>query len=304
VPDVVVFEFDPYLRLDAIAVRWEALGIAGAVLAALVAMAIVAGQTPAGEPRDRAAGHLRRDDLLFIALGAVPGAIVGGRLGYVLLHLEYHLERPGAILDPAQGGLQLGLAVAGGALTGAYVAALLDAPAGRWFHAAALPLLIGIEGGKAAMAWGGSGQGVPSAGPLATAYLGAGPWGSLAPSVPSVPSQLVEAGGAGLVAVVLLITLAAGGFGRLDGRAFVVAMGGWLVVRIAVATTWRDPAVVGSLNADQLISIALLIGLAPVALALARRGRGPGGPGAWSGGDRPDLVTWPEEATATTWRDA
>jgi phosphatidylglycerol:prolipoprotein diacylglycerol transferase len=304
VPDVVVFEFDPYLRLDAIAVRWETLGIAGAVLVALVAMAIVAGRTPAGDPRDRAAGHLRRDDLLFVALGVVPGAIVGGRLGYVLLHLEYYLDQPGAILDPAQGGLQLGLAVAGGALTGAYVAALLDAPAGRWLHAAALPLVIGIEGGKAAMAWGGSGQGVPSAGPLATAYLGAGPWGSLAPSVPSVPSQLVEAGGTALVAVVLLVALASGGFGRLDGRAFVVAMGGWLGVRIAVATTWRDPAVVGSLNTDQLISIALLIGLAPVALVLARRGRRASGPGASSSSGHPDLTAWPDEVSTATWRDA
>jgi phosphatidylglycerol:prolipoprotein diacylglycerol transferase len=269
---VVVFEFDPYLRLDLAAVRWETLGIAGALLVALVAAAILARRTPAG-----AVGgpSLRLDDLLFIGLGAVPGAVIGGRIGYVLLHLDYYTTYPSAILDAAQGGLQLSLAVVGGTLTGLYVTRLLEAPAGRWLHAAAIPLLLGIEGGKLAMAWGGTGQGEPSTAAWSTAYLGPGPWGSLAPDLPSVPSQVVEGLGTAAVAVALALVVAAGAFGRRDGRLYLVAIGAWLVVRLLVATTWRDPAVVGPLVADQVISLVML---AVVALGLVTTGRILGSP--------------------------
>ena len=45
---------------------------------------------------------LRADDLIFIAVGVVPGAVIGGRIGYGLLHLDYYATqrqrppRPGA----------------------------------------------------------------------------------------------------------------------------------------------------------------------------------------------------------------
>ena len=130
---------------------------------------------------------LRSDDLLFVVLGIVPGAVVGGRLGYVLLHPDFFAGRPGAILDPGVGSLELGLAVVGGAITGVIVAALLDGDLGRWLHIAALPFLVVIGLGKLAMVLGGSGQGQPWLGDWATAYLGPGPWGSLAPAAAVAP---------------------------------------------------------------------------------------------------------------------
>jgi phosphatidylglycerol:prolipoprotein diacylglycerol transferase len=261
-PAVIVFAFDPAIGLGGLVIRWETLGIAAAILAGLVAAAVLAGRlaAPTGE-------RLRRDDLLFIGLGVVPGAVIGGRLGYVVLHLDYYAAQPGSIADAGQGGFQLSLAVAGGVLSGMFVCRLLDAPVRTWLHVAALPLLIAIEGGKAAMAFGGSGQGRPSVEAWATAYLGDGPWGSLAPALPSIPAQLIEAGATAAVAAGLVIALLGGAFGRRDGRLFLAAVGGWLVVRLAVATTWRDPAVLGPLRVDQLISIALL---AVIAVALVR----------------------------------
>ena len=56
-----------------------------------------------------------------------------------------------------------------------------------------LPLLFGLAAGKLTMVLGGDGQGVPWDGLWATAYLGPGPWLSLAPDVPSHPSQVYEA---------------------------------------------------------------------------------------------------------------
>lgn len=244
---VVEFAFDPYLRLDIGAVRWETLGLAATVLVALIATAVTA----------RRAG-LRLDDLLYIGLGVVPGAIIGGRIGYVLLHTDYYAADPGSIVDAGQGSLQLSLAVVGGTLTGLYVARLLDAPGGRWLHVAALPLLLAIEGGKLAMAWGGRGQGQPSIDSWATAYLGPGPWGSLAPALPSIPSQIIEGLATGGVAVVIVVAILARLLRGTDGRLFLVAIGGWLAVRVIVASTWRDPAILGPLRADQIVSLVLI----------------------------------------------
>src|SRR4029450_14136876 len=113
----------------------------------------------------------------------------------------YFGAHPGAILDPGVGSLELGLAVVGGALTGGIVAALLDGDVGRWFHVSALPLLLAIGAGKLAQVLGGTGQGQPWAGSWATAYLGDGRGGSLAPALPSHPSQAYG----GIAALALLV---------------------------------------------------------------------------------------------------
>ena len=70
------------------------------------------------------------------------GAVVGGRLGYALVHLDYFGANPGAIVDPSVGSMQLSLAVAGGLATGWVIASLLETPAGRWLHVTTLPLLF------------------------------------------------------------------------------------------------------------------------------------------------------------------
>ena len=70
---VIVFDFDPYAQLFGdLTVRWGAIALAGVIAAALVLAGILA----------RAAG-LRADDVVFIAVGIVPGAVIGGRLGYL-----------------------------------------------------------------------------------------------------------------------------------------------------------------------------------------------------------------------------
>jgi len=265
---VIALEFDPFLRLGDRLVRLETLVLAVGVLGALLVAARIARRTPAGggDASLAPADNLRPDDLVFIVLAAVPGAVVGGRLGYGLLHLDYYGNHPGAILDPGQGSLELGLAIVGGALTGGLAARLLGEPVGRWFHVAALPLLAAIAVGKLAMALGGSGQGQPSNVPWATAYLGAGPWGSLAPELPSHPAQLYEAAATALVLGAAIALLGSGAFARRDGRLFVAAVAGWAVARTVIAATWRDAPVLGPLVADQLLSIAIAAGCVAILL--------------------------------------
>lgn len=264
----IAFDFDPLLRLtDAIAVRWQTVALAVVIGVGLLLTGLIA----------RRHG-LRLDDLLFIAVAAVPGAVIGGRLGYVLLHIDYYGTHTAAILDPGQGSLELALAVVGGALSAAYVAGLLGAPIGTWLRSAALPLLLVLGAGKLAMALGGVGQGQPADLAWATAYVGAGPWGSLAPAVPAHPSQLYEGVAALAILLFVVVALAVDAVEARGARLFVLAFGAWAVARAACAITWRDLPVAFGLNAGGLIAIGCAIGAAAIYLALGRRG--PGTPGA------------------------
>lgn len=270
---VIALDFDPIVRLEGASVRVETLALAVVILVAVLVAARIAGWTPEEGDDPGPFVHrprLRRDDLLLVVLGAIPGAVIGGRFGYALLHLDYYGTDPVALLDPAQGSLELACALAGAALAGASVAHLLEGPIGRWFHVAALPTLLALGLGKAASALGGMGQGSPADLPWAVAYVGPGPWGSLSPATPSHPSQVYETLATIGVLLVVMTILAAGGFARRDGRAFLVAIGLWAVGRAVVAATWRDAAVIGPLNAGQLIALGLAIVAFGLALALPR----------------------------------
>jgi phosphatidylglycerol:prolipoprotein diacylglycerol transferase len=257
----IMFEFDPLLRLsDGIVVRWQTVALVAVIAAGLIVAGLIARR-----------GGLRADDLLFIAVATVPGAVIGGRIGYVLLHLDYYGSNTTAILDPAQGSLELSLAVLGGLLSGAYVAALLGAPLGRWMRAATLPLLFVLGAGKLTMVLGGAGQGQPADVAWATAYAGPGPWGSLAAALPSHPAQAYE--GIGTLALLLALTLALAG-GALearDSRLFLIGLGGWAVIRAMASVTWRDPSGVAGLNVAGLIAVVIATGSALALVVVARR---------------------------------
>jgi phosphatidylglycerol---prolipoprotein diacylglyceryl transferase len=261
---VLAFDFDPLLHLGDGAVRWETAAIAAAIFAAIVLSGVAA-----------ASSGLRVDDLLFVVLGIVPGAVVGGRLGYVLLHPAFFTSVPGRILDPGVGSLELTLAVVGGTATGCLVALLLDGRPGPWLRVATVPMLLVLAAGKLAMVLGGSGQGAPTSGEPATVYLGSGPWGSLGPAIPSFPSQAIE--GLAAIGVIVLVGLASlvPALRRADGRLFLVALGLWAAMRSVVASTWRDPVVLGPLRAEQLIDLVVAAGALGLAFVVivARRGR-------------------------------
>ncbi len=262
---VLTASFDPVFRLtDTASVRLETIGLALVLFVAL----LLAARGASGSR----VGGLRLDDLVFMVVGAVPGAIIGGRLGYVLDHLDSYRPNPAAMLAPTQGALTLTLAIPLGLLTGTVVGRLLRAPIAGWLDAIALPLLFALATGKLVGVLGGSGQGLPSDGQWATAYTGPGPWGSLAADVPSHPSQVYE---------VILVTLAVVGLslasrieviGRRDGGALFAALGLWALGRFVVAFTWRDPALIGPLRMDQLLTLGVLL---VAVLGLFQRSRAP-----------------------------
>jgi prolipoprotein diacylglyceryltransferase len=245
--------------------------------------------SPAIEPSVTPTDRLRLDDMIFIVLAILPGALIGGRLGYALIHLDFYRANPQALLDPAQGGLELALAIVGGTLTGAYAAFLLGESVGRWLHVATIPTLATLTLGKIALAFGGEGQGLPSDAWWATSYQGDGPWGSLAAAVPSHPAQLYEAGATFLVLVLMSRLLGAETFSRGDGRAFPFALMLWLLARAAVATTWRDQPFLGQLNAEQVLCAGLTFGCFILLVIAGLMGR--------RQSSRAAEATWPDPET-------
>ncbi len=292
---VIALSFDPTLRLGDFAVRWETLALAVVIFGAIVLTGLLAGRakpswakpgpavSPASSataPSTGAAGPnepdpgprpLRRDDMLFILLGIVPGAVIGGRLSYVLLHFDYYHANPGLVLDPSSGGLALFGAVVLGTLTGIYVARLLEAPVGRWLDVAAFGLVVGLGLGKLANVLGATGQGLVSKLDWATAYLGPGPWNTLGPELPAQPAQVYEAIGDGILLCALVAVVLLGLFRSGDGRRFLLVLGGWAIVRFVVAFTWRDAVVLAGLRLEQLFDLALLAFAIIGLVALSRR---------------------------------
>jgi hypothetical protein len=57
-----------------------------------------------------------------------------------------------------------------------------------------------------------------------------------------------------------------------EGRLFVLALSWFLVGRVLVGFTWRDDAIVGPFNAEQVVALAVLIGVQLAFRARARRG--------------------------------
>jgi phosphatidylglycerol:prolipoprotein diacylglycerol transferase len=245
---------------------------------------------------------LRSDDLLFIVAGGIAGAVAVGRLGWVLLYLDFYRAHQDAILDVSVGGLTLAGGVVGGVVAGMAMAAVLGAPVARWLGVAIVPLLLALGLGKLAMVLGGAGQGLPSDASWATAYAGPGPWGSLAPLIPSHPAQVYEAlTSAGALLIVLLLALVPA-FRRHPAALFAVGIGLWAVGRFAVAFTWRDPLLVGDLNGDQVVTSAIvavaLVWLLGIVVKALRGRRGSTGESVPTGTAAPAVVAFATVAAA------
>lgn len=256
-PAVITFAFDPLLHIGDNTIRLETVALAAITLVGLLLLVLIGRVTPMEGPYVPAP-TLRPGDVPFLILGVVPGAVVGGRLDYVLVHLDFYLAHPESALDPTQGALGLGLAVPGAILGGALIARLVDAPIDRWLHASVLPMLFMLGAGKLAGVLSASGQGALSDLPWATAYSGDGPWNTLAPYLPAQPSQVYEAIGTAVILVFLGLALRSGAFSRRNGTALLIGLVLWAIVRGVLVLTWRDEAVLGPLRAEQLVMVGVI----------------------------------------------
>jgi phosphatidylglycerol:prolipoprotein diacylglycerol transferase len=258
---VLSLDFDPVLRIAGLILRWQTIATAAAIAVAISLAGVLAGRIPR-LPDHKAydatgsSPSLSREELLFLVLGAVPGAIVGGRLGYVIAHADFYRAYPDAIVDPARGSLSLSMAIVGGTITALLVSPLSSAPVDRWMQVAAIPLLVAIALGKAALVLGGAGQGKPAEVPWATAFVGPGPWASTSPAIPAHPAQAYEAIAA-IAAIAAILALRSKGHLRVDGRLFFAAICCWAIGRVIVGFFWLDEPVLGPFGAEQVLTLAV-----------------------------------------------
>lgn len=265
-PAVLELSFAPNFRLESLEINWEALALAVIFLVALTLWSIFLRAVPGGR---------RGDDVVYVVLAVLPGAVVVGRLAHVISFPDAYLADPRAVLDFSRGSLSLVGAVIGGALSGAYVGRLLGRPVASWADAAAGPLLLAIGVGKVAMVLGGAGQGAPTDGPLSIAFGGDGPWMGADPGMPAHPSQLYE-GVLTLLAVPLLGRVVQrvrpGGAPILAGVLFLAAMTWWLGARALASVTWRDQPVIGPLGGEQAVTLVALAVIGAWCFARIRAG--------------------------------
>jgi prolipoprotein diacylglyceryltransferase len=296
----------------ALVLRWDAIAAGVTAIAAIIIAALLA-RTVDDMGLFR---PMRLDDLIYIVIGIMPGAAIGGRLLHGLAYIDVYAADPAALLDPARGTLSMLGAVVGGTLSGVFVARVLGTEWRRWLDIGAPMLLLTIAGAKFAQFLGGGGQGLPWDGPWAVAFLGAGPWTSVMPGVPAHPSQLYEAFWclAGLLPLTWIDSFEAvealpSGFRQEEewleerkargeevapfhlrfGLLYLFALGWWLAGRFLIGFSWRDDVTVGPLRAEQAMA---LVGLAVVALIVFAATRRP--PVARVPQRQDDALAWPE----------
>ncbi len=265
---VVELSFDPLVSVGGITIRWDALALVGVLIVAIGVWVLRLHESLSPE--------LRFDDVCFVLLGAIPGAVVGGRLVHVLDYADSYLPRPGTMLDLAHGSASLVGAVVGGALSAAYICRLLGGRIGVWADASALPLLLAIGLGKLAVMLGGGGQGAATDGPLGIAFGGRGPWRSIDAAVAAWPSQALEGAWALLgIPIVLVAETLLRGSGRAGhGITLLVALAWWLAGRVLVALTWRDDHLLGPFGPEAVATVVAL-GAVLVAIVAAWRSAPP-----------------------------
>jgi phosphatidylglycerol---prolipoprotein diacylglyceryl transferase len=255
-PPAIVIDIDPVLfSAGPLTVRWYGLMISVALLAG-IALAM----------REAARRGISEDDILFVALWAVPVAIVGARLFHVVDAWQYYANNPLQALAIQEGGLAIYGGLVCGLLGGALAARHKGLLSWGLLDIAAPSLILGQAIGRIGCFINGDHQGPPTSLPWATSYVNPA---SVAPdSLPRHPAQLYE----------MLFDLAVLGLLLLlrprlknDGVLFGLYAALYAFGRFWISALREDAPFLLGLKEAQLVSVAVLIISIPLILYLRRR---------------------------------
>jgi prolipoprotein diacylglyceryl transferase len=256
-PATIVIDIDPILFSGGpITVRWYGLMISLALVAGLILAIREAGRRGISE-----------DDLLYVALWAVPSALVGARLFHVVDGWRYYANYPLQVLAIQEGGLAIYGGLAGGIAGGLVGARRRKLPILRLLDIAAPAVILGQAIGRIGSFINGDQEGLPTNLPWATAYVHSG---NLAPdSQPRHPAQLYEM----LYDLVLFgLLLLLRRRLRQEGLLFTMYLVLYAVGRLWTSLFREDAPFLLGLQEAQVISIVVLLTAMPLGLYVWRRG--------------------------------
>lgn len=255
---MVTSTIDPILfQSGAVTVRWFGVLIVLAIVVALVL----------GVASVRRAG-LDAERFLGAAAWAIAFGLIGARLFHVVDQIDYYLPRLSQVPIFSEGGLSLVGALVVGGLAGAIA---LQAPAkerARYFDAATIPVLIAIAIGRIANLLNGDPGGAPTDLIWGVTYLhprAASP----SPDVAVHPYPVYEMIGLLMLVLVVRALTRPGRPWAAPGGRFLLALGGYGLLRLLEGLVRTDPVLL--LGLQQAQWFGLLAILPAVAWWLRRR---------------------------------
>lgn len=260
-PAGITIDIDPVLfTAGPLTIRWYGL---------MISLAIVVGVGLA--MREAARRGIPEDDILYVALWAIPGALLGARLLHVIDGWEYYVTYPLQILAFQEGGLAIYGGLLGGIATGGFAARRRGLLSWKLMDIAAPSLILGQAIGRIGCFINGDHQGPPTNLPWATSYVNPR---TLAPdSLPRHPAQIYE----------LLYDLAILGLLlflrprlRRDGILFLLYAALYSFGRFWISALREDAPFLLGLKEAQVVSVATFLLAIPL-LVRIWRSRGPDG---------------------------
>ncbi len=258
-PTGITIDIDPVLiGAGPLTIRWYGLMMSLAILAGVL-LAI----------HQAARRGISEDDSLYVALWAVPAALLGARLLHVVDAWAYYSTYPLQILALHEGGLAIYGGLLGGLAGGAWAARRKRLPVLKLLDIAAPAMILGQAIGRLGCFINGDHQGSPADLPWATSYVNPR---SMAPdSLPRHPAQLYE-----LLYDLAILALLWVLRDRLkkEGALFTLYAALYSSGRFWISALREDAPFMIGLKEAQVVSIAAFVLGVPLMVFLMRRNEG------------------------------
>ena len=216
-------------------IRWYGILIAGAVLiGALLAM------------RESKRRGLNEELLIDFLLFAIPTAIVGARLYYVIFSWDYYSNNPGQILNIMGGGLAIHGAIIAGVIVAIIFTKVKKISLWKLLDIVAPSLVLGQAIGR----WGNYANQEAHGGPTDL------PWGIMIDGVKVHPTFLYES----IFNIMIFIFLMwYRKKSKIDGEIFLLYFSLYSLGRFFIEGLRTDSLMLGSVRVAQLISVLVII---------------------------------------------
>ena len=216
-------------------IRWYGILIAGAVLiGALLAM------------RESKRKGLNEELLIDFLLFAIPTAIVGARLYYVIFSWDYYSNNPGQILNIMGGGLAIHGAIIAGVIVAIIFTKVKKISLWKLLDIVAPSLVLGQAIGR----WGNYANQEAHGGPTDL------PWGIMIDGVKVHPTFLYESIFNIMIFVFLMWYRKKS---KIDGEIFLLYFSLYSLGRFFIEGLRTDSLMLGSVRVAQLISVLVII---------------------------------------------